>query len=106
MTRGTTPTNTFYTSTSLVGATVYITYEQNDVICVEKSGDDVTITDEYVQVQLTQEDTLRFMSICDPVFIQIRYVREDGMADASNIMKTTVKKILKEGVIDYVPSGV
>ena len=104
--RGSTPTNTIYTDISLVGATVYITYEQNGVICVEKSGDDVTITDEYVRVRLTQEETLRFQSNCDHVSIQIRYVREDGTADASNIMKTTVKKILHEGVIDYVPSGI
>lgn len=102
MTRGTTPTNTFYTSVSLVGATVYVTYEQSGVIVVDKTNSDMTITEDSVSVRLSQEDTLRFQSECDPVYIQIRYVKEDGQADASNIMKTTVKKILKEGVIEYV----
>lgn len=102
MTRGTTPTNTFYTSVSLVGATVYVTYEQNGVICAEKTNEDMTITDDAVSVRLSQEDTLRFQSACEPVHIQIRYIRQDGQADASNIMKTTVKRILKEGTIEYV----
>lgn len=102
MTRGTTPTNTFYTSVSLVGATVYVTYEQNGVIVAEKTNADMNIEDDYITVRLTQEDTLRFQSNCDSVHIQIRYVRQDGTADASNIMKASVKKILKEGTIEYV----
>jgi len=36
------------------------------------------------------------------VEMQIRYVRENGQADASNVITASVGKILKNGVIEYV----
>lgn len=51
-------------------------------------------------VTLTQEDTLLFKP--GEVDIQVRYVKESGKADASNIIKTTADQVLKDGVIEYV----
>lgn len=58
------------------------------------------ITEDTIVVMLDQEDTLKFKP--GEVEIQIRYVLENGIADASNIIKTTVDQVLKDGVIEYV----
>lgn len=97
--RGSTPTNTFKVNIDLQGARVYITYKQNGKIIVEKTGGDVTITENKLITRLTQEETLRFNT--GPVRIQIRYVRPNGSADASNIIDTRAEEILKDGEITY-----
>ena len=97
--RGSTPTNIFCVNVDLRGAMVYITYKQNGEIIVEKSGDDIAIEETYVSTKLTQEETLRFKD--GVVRIQIRYVRESGQADASNILETRAEEILKDGEIFY-----
>lgn len=101
ITRGTTPTNTFRTSTSLVGAKVYVTYQQAGETVFEKTNEDMSITDDTVVVTLSQEDTLA-LDASKMVEIQIRYVNSDGVADASNIITTSTKRILKDGEISYV----
>lgn len=101
MRRGSTPTNTFHTNVDLSGATVYVTYTQRGAVVVEKTGDDLVITQDSVVTALTQEDTLSFHSDA-PVEMQIRYVFPDGTAGASNIITTTVLRILKDGVIHHV----
>lgn len=104
MRRGTTPTNTFTLDLDLSSATVFITYGQGGKPIVEKTGQDLTFgTQEQaytITVELTQEDTLKFRP--GEVMIQIRYVMPDGTADASNIIKTTLLEIIKDGVIEYV----
>lgn len=98
MKRGTTPTNIFNTDVDLRGSNVYITYEQLGNTVLEKSGDDVMVEEDKVTVTLTQEETLSFNDRY-PVYMQIRAIFPDGGAVASNIMKTEVGIILKEGAI-------
>lgn len=97
MRRGTTPTNTFTVDIDLTAATIFVTYAQKCGVVVEKTGEDLTVTENSISLTLTQEETLRFTP--DAVFIQIRYVMPDGTADASNIIQTTVGAVLKDGVI-------
>ena len=97
--RGSTPTNIFHVNVDLRGATVYITYKQNGKTLVEKTGNELTIGEDMVSTILSQEETLRFKA--GPVRIQIRYVRSNGIADASNIIETRSEEILKDGEIDF-----
>lgn len=101
--RGTTPINYFTVPLDLSdAAVVYLTYSQNGKTVVEKEKDDITFTSEdetyEMSVQLTQADTLAF---CDksPVDMQIRVRFADGNAIESTIMRTSVDRILKDGVI-------
>ena len=98
--RGTTPTNIFKVNIDLRGATVFVSYSQRDKVIIEKTGSDLTITENTIEHQLTQEETLLLRP--GTVKIQIRYVKEDGTADASNIISTTSEDILKDGVIEFV----
>lgn len=96
--RGSTPTNTFDVDIDLTGATVFITYTQGGTVVLEKSGADVNITPTALTVELSQAETLRFTA--GAAEIQIRYVFPDGAADASDIMRVSVDRILKDGVIE------
>ena len=99
MRRGTTPTHIFKTSIDLTEAEViFITYRQGNKNVLEKSREDLIITEEQVSVKLTQEETLLF-SINDAVKIQIRAKFADQSAIASNVITTKADVILKEGVI-------
>lgn len=100
MRRGSTPVNTFNVPMDLSGATVYISYEQNNRVVIEKTNPDLTFSSVegyQITLRLSQEDTLKFRS--GPVLIQIRYVFPDGTADASNLIHTTFERIIKDGVI-------
>lgn len=97
MRRGSTPTNTFNSNLDLRGATVFVTYEQNGIVVLEKTNDDIEITETKLIINLTQEETLAFRN--GNVLIQVRYVFPNGKADGSNIVETTVERILKDGVI-------
>ena len=97
--RGTTPYNYFDVPVDLTAAAViYVTYAQGGCTVIEKTQDDLTVTAEELSVQLTQEDTLAFDSKL-PVDIQIRARFADGNAIESTIMRTSVDRILKDGVI-------
>lgn len=98
MRRGSTPTNTFELDIDLTAATVFVSYEQNGQVIVEKTGSDLTVTEDSIVLQLTQEETLRFKP--GEVLIQLRYVFPNGAADASNIIRTTAERIIKDGVIE------
>ena len=100
MVRGTTPIHTFSTDTDLRGAVVYVTYKQNGVTIVEKTNKDLEITENGVITMLTQAETLRFKAD-KPVEMQVRYIMPNGVADASNIIITTVEEVLKGGVIEH-----
>ena len=98
MFRGTTPTNVFNVDVDLTNAEViYITYKQQNKVVFEKTKDDITVTENSLTVKLTQEETLKLTE--REVEIQIRARFSDGTALASNIIKTTASKILKDGVI-------
>ena len=98
MKRGSTPVNTFEVDLNLTGATIFVTYEQNGRIVLEKTGSDLTVTEDSITLELTQADTLLFSP--GKVLIQIRYVFPDGSADASDIITTTFERIIKDGVIE------
>ena len=97
--RGTTPVNTFYVNVDLREATIFVSYAQRGRIVVEKTGSDLDVTEDSIEIRLTQQDTLAFKP--GEVRIQIRYVLQDGTADASNIIETTSEEILKDGEIVY-----
>ena len=98
--RGSTPTNVFNVNIDLTGATVFITYSQNNKVVIEKTGSDVTIESDKLTTTLSQTDTLALQS--GRTEIQIRYVMSNGTADASNIIVVDAQRILKDGVITYV----
>ena len=98
MIRGTTPTHTFKVNVNLSNAEViYLTYKQGDKVTIEKTKEDMEITPTTISVRLTQEDTLAFTKAS--VEVQIRARFSDGTAIASNIMRATSERILKNGVI-------
>lgn len=98
MFRGTTPNNIFEVDIDCTDAEeIYITYSQFQQVIIEKSIEDVIVTAETITVLLTQEDTLLFRP--GKVEIQIRVKYPDGKAMACDIIETTAKRILKEGVI-------
>jgi len=99
MRRGSTPTNVFDVNVDLTDAKVYVDYEQDGKIVLEKTGTDLTVATDSVTVVLSQEDTLAFHD--GRVLIQLRYVDQFGTADASNIISTTAERIIKDGVIQY-----
>lgn len=95
----TTPTHIFNVNVDLTEAEViFLTYKQNNNTVVEKTKNDLQITPTQITVTLTQEDTGGFV-IGQPVEIQFRAKFYDTTAIASNIMKTTVERVLKDGVI-------
>jgi len=98
MRRGSTPTNTFTVDIDLRDATVFVSYEQDGKVVLEKTGEDLTVGEGSIVLTMTQEETLAFHP--GKVFIQIRYVFPTGAADASNIIQTTFERIIKDGVIE------
>lgn len=99
MVRGTTPTLSFELPFEASEATaLYITISQRyENIQIEKALEDCSIDGTIVTVTLTQEETLRLIAD-KPVLIQVRVVK-DNVAMASDLIKTTVADVLKDGVI-------
>lgn len=101
MIRGTTPTLEFTLpfDTSLI-AEMYITITQNGTTTLEKKLSDCNCSGTSVSLTLTQEDTLR-LEQKPPLDgeMQIRVRTIAGEALASNIMRVSVGRILKDGVI-------
>ena len=97
MRRGSTPTNTFKVDLDLTEAVIYVSYEQDGRVVLEKTGDDLVVTPTEISCFLTQEDTLAFRP--GEVSIQLRYVLPSGLADASNIIRAQFERIIKDGVI-------
>lgn len=98
--RGSTPTNIFNVNIDLTGATVFVTYSQNNKVVIEKTGNDLTVSSDKIETTLSQTDTLALQS--GRTEIQIRYVMSNGTADASNIIVVDAQRILKDGVITHV----
>ena len=79
-------------------AAIFITYHQRGVTKVEKTIDDCTFTDGKAQVDLSQEDTLKFDD--DAIIkIQIRIRLNNGIVTKSQIVETYTDNVLKDGVI-------
>ena len=128
--RGTTPYHTFIVPlTAQQIDEVYITYLQNGEIILDKTKNDVEITDieletenahmedleeeiieeeieptlSQVTIHLTQEDTLKFKFFPaaekNVAVVQLRILDTDGEAYASDPVHERIYGVLKEGVI-------
>ncbi len=97
MTRGTTPTHTFTLPFEAGDITILnIAYAQRGDIVLEKDLTDCTVSGNTLTVTLSEQDTLMFDASDSKVEIQLRA----GIGDkrlASEIITTTVRRILKEG---------
>lgn len=100
MIRGTTPTLLFTLPFDVNMIQVCsIAFAQNNKLVLEKQLEDCNITDKNtLSLKLTQEDTLLFK---DSILteIQLRVKTDSNDAIASNIIKVSTDKILKDGVI-------
>ena len=76
----------------------YITFVQRDKVILEKSISECVVGEKTLQLQLTQEETLKLTAGC-VTEIQIRVLMNSGDALASNIIRITTERILKDGVI-------
>ena len=101
MRRGTTPTLTFttpYAADLIQGGYISFMQRGEDVLDISLADPAVTIEDESISVDLTQEQTLLFTTV-DTVKMQIRAKLTSGKAVASNIVTEGVCPIVKEGEI-------
>lgn len=99
MIRGTTPTLEFtipFDTGQLAEA--YVTLAQREEVVIDKSLDECTCNGNKLTVKLTQEETLKLRdeSLTE---IQIRARTLSGDAVASNIIRESTERILKDGVI-------
>ena len=77
MRRGTTPTHTFdIPMTKEEIRNLRITYAQNGKVVLEKKLDEVTIQDEQIVLNLTQEETLKFKANVY-AYVQIRILTNE-----------------------------
>ena len=104
MYRGTTPNQVFKLYFLMESEEeLYITYVQNGTVILEKQLSDITESIDEVtgfsvlSFRLTQTETLLFSD--EDVDIQIRIKFTDGTAIASDLIRTHVDAILKEGEI-------
>ena len=101
ITRGTTPTLTFTLPFDVANiAKAYITIAQNGEIVIDKEVGDTgcTCSDKTITYHLTQEETLK-LADCRGIEMQIRLRTTNGEVLASQIIKSFVEEILKDGVI-------
>lgn len=100
MYRGTTPTIQINVSGSddlTSYKSIFVTFKQMPSVLIEKTKEEIEVGPDYVNVYLSQEDTLKFNP--GPVMVQLRAVDETGIAIASRIETIHAERILKEGVI-------
>lgn len=101
MRRGTTPTLTFTTPyEAAIIQSGYLTFNQRGTKVLDIPLDDpsVTIEDEAISIELTQEQTLAFTTAA-PAQAQIRAMLTSNKAVASNIVQVPICAILKDGEI-------
>lgn len=99
ITRGGTPTLIFSDiDIDLRDAVVaYITIYQNGVTVLEKTIEDITITEDTISTTLTQKESLKVKE--GPAVIQIRTRMPDGSCPISEPIYTEGSVLLKNGVI-------
>ena len=90
---------TFAMPISLMDAQVYITFEQEHRVVLEKTNEDMEISADEIVLPLTQADTARFG--VGQLDIQIRAIFEDGSAPVSDWMHTEVVRTAKRGILTY-----
>lgn len=103
MIRGTTPTLQFNLpfQTSLIkNAEILLKYtDANKTVLIEKTIDECVLDETSISTVLTQEETLQFPAPAT-VSVQLRVLTTDDVALATVIYNVSVKKLLKEGVIE------
>ena len=98
MIRGTTPTLTFQLPFACSQITALnIAFAQKNQIVLEKTLRDCSMDGRTITVRLSEEETLRFNS-SQVVELQLRLACGETKL-ASNIMKTTAERILKDGCL-------
>lgn len=99
---GTTPTHTFELEEVPFDLTtskrIRLIYSQNNKVLFVKEKDDLTISETVIEHKLTQEETLAFDTRYF-VEIQIRVLTEGNDALASDIITTTVGRLLEDEVM-------
>jgi hypothetical protein len=76
---------------------IYVTFAQKGVQ-IDKTGSDLTIDGDCIEMTLTQAETLS-LKADKRVRVQLRATTKDGSAVASGISEVYVSEILKDGVI-------
>lgn len=101
MVRGTTPTFRLYLNDEYVDLTqavnVYVSFEQKDVL-ITKTGEDLEILTDEVDVYLSQSETLKFIK--GNVEIQLNWTYLDGRRACSNIITIEVDRNLIGDVLE------
>lgn len=99
MIRGTTPRLDFYLPFDVSTLEeAFVTFAQGAETVFEKTLSECVVEQNRISVKLTQDETLK-LHVDSIVEIQIRAKTENGDALASNIMRESADRILKEGVI-------
>ena len=100
MRRGTTPTVTFnlpFEVSEIKNVEVYFAQDGENLVTKEMA--DCTLDGKTLAVTLTQAETLS-LDTDEKLEMQARFVFKDGSVDATDIIKSKVKEILKDGEID------
>ena len=103
MIKGTTPTlhyNLPIETSIIKSAEIVVEYvDANKKVQIIKVLDDCTLGDNHIEAVLTQEETLQ-LPAPSTVEVQLRILTIDGTALATIPEKVTVKRLLKEDVIE------
>ena len=103
MIKGTTPTLQFnlpIDTSTLKSAEITVQYiDHNKEVNIVRTMDECEVTDNTITARLTQEETLQ-LPAPSSVAIQLRVLTVDDVALASSVFTTTVKRLLKESVIE------
>lgn len=80
---------------------IFLTFTQGRRTVVEKTKNDLDVSNDHITYRLTQEETLRFDNDKNspPIEVQIRAKWSNGDCARSNIMTTTSGRLLKDGMI-------
>lgn len=104
MVRGTTPTFILtLDDVDLTDTNVYVTFKQDKKDCqcglsFTKSGDDLTIETNVVNVYLSQEETLKFSR--GNLYVQVNWTFDNGKRACSEIATIKVDNNLINGVLE------
>lgn len=99
MIRGTTPTVKFWLPCDVaLLKNVFISFSQNKNVLINYTLKDCSVEGNIVIVKMSQEETLRLRDRY-PLEIQVRAITNADEAIASNIVTTSVDRILYDGVI-------
>ena len=103
MIKGTTPTllyNLPFEATNIKSAEIVLEYtDANKSVKIVKGFEDCTLEGTTISAVLTQEETLQIPAPTT-VYVQLRVLTTDGIALATEVEGVTVKRLLKEDVIE------